>query len=68
MWFAVYDLQYTKDRFLIDPKLYQIGLKNVCFSTIVFFQNILNAIINALFIMMICYRGLDGHVANPQGK
>jgi len=64
MWFAVYDLQYTKDRFISDPSLYQIGLKNVCFSTVVFFQSIINAIVNALFIMMICFRGLDGNVSN----
>jgi hypothetical protein len=68
MWFAVYDLQHTRERFLTEPSLYSIGLKNVCFSTVVFFQNIINAIVNALFIMMICYRGLDGHVSNSEGK
>lgn len=51
-----------------DPTLYSIGLKNICFSTIVFFQNIMNAIINGLFIMLICFRGLDGNVSNFEGK
>ena len=68
MWFAVYDLQYKRDKYLLDPSLYSIGLQNVCFSTAVFFQNIINAIVNGLFIMLICFRGLDGHVANNQGK
>lgn len=37
MWWAIYDLQYTKLHFVTIPALYEIGLKNECFSTTIFF-------------------------------
>ena len=37
-WYCTYDFAYSKDRFLHDPSLYKIGLKNKCFNRFVFWQ------------------------------
>ena len=31
-WFAIYDLEHKKKKFLENPKLYEIGLKNEHFN------------------------------------
>lgn len=68
IWFAVYDLQHPKAKFLKDPSLYEIGLKNECFSTTSFFQNILNAIVNGCMIWFFCFYCEDSTVVNSEGK
>jgi phospholipid-transporting ATPase len=37
LWWSTCDLQYDKEKLVTVPSLYQIGLKNQCFSTKVFF-------------------------------
>ncbi len=38
MMFALFDQQHTKAHLLQYPKLYKIGLKNQCFSTLIFWK------------------------------
>jgi hypothetical protein len=40
---------------LKDATLYQIGLNNECFSTLSFFQNIIQAIANGLIVVAVCF-------------
>jgi len=47
--------------------LYEIGLKNECFSTKRFFEDIFNAIVNGLFLFLFCFYGEDGVVVTPHG-
>ena len=68
MWWAMYDMSNTKQKFINDPSLYKIGLKNECFSTKVFFENIFNAIINGFFLFLFCFYAEDGNVVTPAGK
>jgi magnesium-transporting ATPase (P-type) len=37
-WFCAFDFQYSKEKFLKNPYLYKLGLKNKCFNNYVFFQ------------------------------
>ena len=66
MWWAIYDNQHTKEEFETKPELYEIGLKNSCFSTIRFFENITQAIVNGLFVFLFCFFGEDGIVVNSK--
>lgn len=68
MWFSVYDVQHTFQQLVTDPKLYSIGLQNTCFSTKVFFQNIVEAIVNAYFLFLFCFYGEDGVVVSNKAK
>jgi hypothetical protein len=38
MWYALFDFEYEKQRFLEDPSLFSIGLRNACFGTRIFWQ------------------------------
>lgn len=33
IWLAVMDFEYPKEVFLAVPEYYQLGIKNMCFST-----------------------------------
>jgi phospholipid-transporting ATPase len=68
MWWAIYDMQHTKQELVANPKLYEIGLKNQCFSTMRFFENILNGVVNGLFLFLFCFYGEDGNVVSSQAK
>ena len=37
-WFCVMDFEFTKERFLQDPSLYKIGLRNLCFNNFIFWR------------------------------
>jgi len=67
MWFAVMDMQHEKQSFLTEPQLYSIGLSHECFSTLVFFQNVFNAIVNGLLLMVIVFFGIDGTIVDANG-
>lgn len=36
VWYAIFDFEHDKPTFLANPKLFDIGLKNKCFGTKVF--------------------------------
>lgn len=38
MWFAVFDWEFSKEKFLSEPKLYRIGLDDVFFNKSVFWR------------------------------
>ena len=38
MWFAVFDWEFKKEEFLINPKLYRIGLDDVFFNKWTFWR------------------------------
>jgi magnesium-transporting ATPase (P-type) len=38
MWFALFDFEHEKEEFMKRPKLYEIGLKNLCFGTKIFWS------------------------------
>jgi hypothetical protein len=68
MWWAIYDMQCTKEDFVTKPELYEIGLKNQCFSTIRFFENITQAIVNGFFVFLFCFFCEDGIVVNSKAE
>mmetsp|Transcript_11553 Transcript_11553/g.17428 ORF Transcript_11553/g.17428 Transcript_11553/m.17428 type:complete len:122 (+) Transcript_11553:2951-3316(+) len=37
-WFCTFDWQFTKEKFLAEPHLYRIGLKNQCFNSFIFWR------------------------------
>lgn len=38
IWFAIFDWEYSKKTFLKKPKLYRIGMEDVCFNAFVFWR------------------------------
>jgi phospholipid-transporting ATPase len=59
-WWAIYDLEFSKKYILTTPSTYEIGLKNECFGTRLFFSAVLDGIVNAFFIFLICFNGFSG--------
>lgn len=53
VWYAIMDFQYDKPTFLANPRLYDIGLKNKCFGTRVFWLWFSNGAFQALIVMFI---------------
>jgi phospholipid-transporting ATPase len=62
VWYAIFDYQYDKKTFLTNPKLYEIGLKNLCFGTKVFWLWFINGAFSALIIMYIGLYCIDSAV------
>lgn len=61
-------MQHTKEQLVTNPQLYEIGLKNQCFSTLRFFENIFSGIVNGLFLFLFCFYGEDGTVNTSEAK
>ena len=55
MWFSTMDYQYEKKELLENTKHYEIGLKDKCFGTKVFWQWFGLGALKALIITWICY-------------
>jgi len=55
MWYALFDFEYEKERFLKDPSLFSIGLKNACFGTRIFWQWFFYGAIQAFIVLNLCY-------------
>jgi magnesium-transporting ATPase (P-type) len=67
MWFALFDYQETKEKFMSDPKLYDIGIKHKCFSTKVFWVWFSYGAIQALVLVLVCIRSIEVS-PTPEGK
>ena len=44
MWFALFDFEYLKPKFLQDFKLYRLGMESRCFSSVIFVKWLLTAL------------------------
>ena len=55
MWFATMDYQYKRDELLANTKHYEIGLKDKCFGTKVFWQWLGLGALKALMLTWICF-------------
>ena len=53
--YAVLDFQHSREEFKTKPLLYLIGLRDSCFNTKLFQLEMLNAIINALIIIVVVF-------------
>lgn len=42
VWYAIMDFQYSKRKLMTNPKYYDLGLKNKCFGTRVFWLWFIN--------------------------
>jgi phospholipid-transporting ATPase len=54
-WFALFDYEHTKEKFLTKPQYYSIGLRNECFSYSIFWQWVASAAAQSLGILLFCY-------------
>jgi magnesium-transporting ATPase (P-type) len=54
MWFALYDFQYFKNRFMTNPMLYKLGMNNKCFSITIFTQYLVYALVHGFMIYFFC--------------
>jgi magnesium-transporting ATPase (P-type) len=55
MWFATMDYQYERVELLSNTKHYEIGLKDKCFGTKVFWQWLSLGALKALMLTWICF-------------
>ncbi|CDW78607.1 phospholipid-translocating p-type flippase family protein [Stylonychia lemnae] len=53
VWYAIFDFQHTKEYFLTTPKSYDIGLKNKCFGTRVFWLWFANGAFSAAVVLFV---------------
>jgi len=53
VWYAIFDFQHTKEYFLTTPSAYEIGLKNKCFGTRVFWLWFANGAFSAAVVMFV---------------
>ena len=62
MWFAIFDWEHDKEKFLTQPKLYRIGLDNVFFNKFIFWRWFFYAVWQGMFLLaisLICEDTLD---------
>ena len=59
MWFAVFDQEYDKERFLKDPKLYRIGIDDVFFNKTVFWRWFLYAVWQCALMLAVAFVTMD---------
>lgn len=53
--YAVLDFQHTRQDFTTKPLLYTIGLRNKCFNTALFQSEMLQAVYNALLLLLVVF-------------
>lgn len=54
MWFAIFDFEFEKETFMLNPRLYKIGLNHECFGTKVFWKWFILGAFQALVNMLVC--------------
>lgn len=55
IWYSLYDFEFDKSEFLKTPKHYCIGLKNLLFTDLVFWQWFCLGAFQAFLLLVICY-------------
>lgn len=55
MFYALFDFEHEKKKFLEDPKLYEIGLKDQCFGIYIFWSWVIYAAIYAIILLFANY-------------
>ena len=53
--YAVLDFQFRKQEFVNRPKLYRVGLEDMCFSTSLFQNEMAFALLNGLIILVVIF-------------
>ena len=66
MFYALFDFEHEKKKFLSDPKLYEIGLKEQCFGIYIFWSWIVYAAIYAAILLFANYVVI-GYALNDVG-
>ena len=61
-WYGVFDFQHTKERFLSDPSLYKLGLKNLAFNKMTVFRWYFYATWQSFVIFYLSFYSLDKSV------
>eukprot|EP00347_Sterkiella_histriomuscorum_P005590 403356030 len=59
MYFALFDYEFTKHQFMTDPKHYQLGLKNQCFSRWVFWRWIFYGAWQGALVAFFCIYSME---------
>jgi phospholipid-transporting ATPase len=59
VWFALFDYQFPRELFLIDPKKYKIGLNGECFGTKVFWYWFCYGAVQAFLIILFAFYCVD---------
>ena len=54
-WYCLFDWQHPKEKFLSDPYLYRIGLRNQCFNGVVFWRWYLYAVWQSAVILYLSF-------------
>lgn len=57
VWYAIYDYEYLKEKFMKHPLLYRIGMESKCFSMTIYTQWIAYALIHSAMIYAFCILG-----------
>lgn len=58
-WFAVFDWEASKEKFLEKPKLYKIGLEDIYFNNGAFWRIFFYACFSGVFVWLIGFTTLD---------
>jgi len=59
MWFAIFDWEHDKAKFLSNPKLYRIGLDDVFFNKWVFWRWFVYAVWQGILLLVMAVVTLD---------
>lgn len=59
VWYALFDYQFPRELFLIDPKKYKIGLDGECFGSRVFWYWFCYGAVQALLIIIFAFYCVD---------
>jgi len=60
MIYAIFDLEFTKQEFLTEPRHYILGLQNTCFTSNLVARTIAKGAFNGLLMIMFVVNGLNG--------
>lgn len=64
IWYALFDYQHPKERYLRDPSLYQIGLRKECFSNRKFWFWISYGAFQAAMVLWLTYYQMELNFTN----
>ena len=59
LWYAIYDWQYNKEELLLNPLLYDIGLRDLNFNQITFWTMYIYAILHGGLMLVLSFYTLD---------
>ena len=64
IWFCVFDRQHPKQRLLVDPVLYEIGLNSQCFNNRIFWSQYFIGVFQAGILTWLTFNTMQANTAS----